>query len=208
VNVGVLASGEGSNLQAILDTVHGREGIAVVAVGSDKPAARALERARRAGVPTGVFARDKYADRTARDLAMADWLSEFGVELVVLAGYMQLLDPVFLARFPGRVINVHPALLPAFPGIGSVEQAIAYGVKVFGVTVHFVDEGIDSGPIIAQRAIEVADATDGAAIRDLLRPIEHELLPEVVRLIAAGAVARDPDHPRRVLVRPLYGAAG
>jgi phosphoribosylglycinamide formyltransferase-1 len=139
---------------------------------------------------------------------MADWMSELGVELVVLAGYMQLLDPVLLARFPGRVINVHPALLPAFPGIGSVEQAIAYGVKVFGVTVHFVDEGIDSGPIIAQRAIELADATDGAAVREVLRPIEHELLPEVIRLIAAGAVARDPDHSRRVLVRPLYGAAG
>jgi phosphoribosylglycinamide formyltransferase 1 len=207
VNVGVLASGEGSNLQAILDTVHGREGIAVVGVGSDKPAARALQRARTAGLPARAFSAEEFSDRQARDLAMAAWLTELGVQLVVLAGYMQLLVPAFLARFPDRVINVHPALLPAFSGIGSVEQAIDYGVKVFGVTVHYVDEGIDSGPIIAQRAIELADATDATAVRDRLRPIEHELLPTVVRLIAAGAVSRDPEHPRRVLVRPLYGAA-
>jgi phosphoribosylglycinamide formyltransferase-1 len=101
---------------------------------------------------------------------------------------MQLLDAAFLARFPGRVINVHPALLPAFPGIGAVEQALAHGVKVFGVTVHFVDEGIDTGPIIAQRALELPGATDAAEVRDALRPLEHDLLCEVVRLIARGAV--------------------
>jgi phosphoribosylglycinamide formyltransferase-1 len=207
VKVAVLASGEGSNLQAILDTVHGRESVVVVAVGSDKPAAPALRRARDAGLATRAFPAEAFADRRARDVAMADWLTELGVELVVLAGYMRLLDPAFLARFPDRVINVHPALLPAFPGIRSIEQAIEYGVKVFGVTVHYVDEGVDSGPIIAQRAIELADATDAATVRERLQPLEHELLPTVVRLIAAGAVARDPEHPRRVLVRPLYGAA-
>jgi len=201
VNVGVLASGEGSNLQAILDRVHGREGIEVVAVGSDKPEARALERARAAGVPARVFPVSEHADRAARDLAMADWLGAAGVELVVLAGYMQLVAPAFLARFPQRVINVHPALLPAFPGIGAVEQALAYGVKVFGVSVHFVDEGVDSGPIIAQRALELPDATDAQAVRDALRPLEHGLLTEVVRLIARGAVHLDPDNPRRVVVQ-------
>jgi phosphoribosylglycinamide formyltransferase-1 len=201
VKVGVLASGEGSNLQAILDRVHGREGIEVVAVGSDKPAARALERARAVGVPARAFPVSEHADRGARDLAMADWLAAAGVELVVLAGYMQLVAPAFLARFPQRVINVHPALLPAFPGIGAVEQALAYGVKVFGVTVHFVDEGVDSGPIIAQRALELPDATDPQVIHDALRPVEHELLTEVVRLIARGAVHIDRDNPRRVVVQ-------
>jgi len=185
VKVGVLASGEGSNLQAIVDRLHGRAGIEVVAVGSDRPQARALERARAAGVPARAF---RQADRRARDAAMADWLKAAGVELVVLAGYMQLLDAAFLARFPQRVINVHPALLPAFPGIGAIEQALAHGVKVFGVTVHFVDEGIDTGPIIAQRALELPDADDPATVREALRPLEHDLLCETILLIARGAV--------------------
>ena len=200
MRVGVLASGAGTNLQAILDHVHGREGVEVVAVGSDKPEAQALERARAAGVGTEVFARDGFPDRRARDGAMAEWLVEQGVGLVVLAGYMQLLDAQFLGRFPQRVINVHPALLPAFPGIGSVEQAIAYGVKVFGVTVHFVDEGVDTGPIILQRAIDLPAATEAKEVRATLRPIEHELLCEAVRLIARDAVRIDPSNPRRVLI--------
>jgi phosphoribosylglycinamide formyltransferase-1 len=200
VRVGVLASGAGTNLQAILDHVHGREGVEVVAVGSDKPEAQALERAQAAGVEKAVFARDAFPDRRARDGAMAEWLVEQGVGLVVLAGYMQLLDANFLGRFPQRVINVHPALLPAFPGIGSVEQAIAYGVKVFGVTVHFVDEGVDTGPIILQRAIDLPAATEPQEVRATLRPIEHELLCEAVRLIARDAVRIDPSNPRRVLI--------
>ena len=202
MKVGVLASGAGTNLQAILDRLHGRGGIEVVAVGSDTPHARALERGHAAGVPVRAFPRGEHPDRRARDLAIAGWLEAAGVELVVLAGYMQLVDPGFLARFPLRVINVHPALLPAFPGIGAVEQAVAYGVKVFGVTVHFVDEGIDSGPIILQQAIELPEATEPAEVREALRPIEHELLCDVVRLIARGAVRVAPDAPRRVLVRP------
>jgi phosphoribosylglycinamide formyltransferase-1 len=201
MNVGVLASGEGSNLQAILDRVHGREGVCVVAVGSDKPDARALERASIAGVPVRAFPIGEHADRRARDLAMADWLAGAGAELVVLAGYMQLVDPGFLARFPQRVINVHPALLPAFPGIGAVEQALAHGVKVFGVTVHFVDEGVDTGPIIAQRALELPDATDPDQVRAALRPLEHDLLTDAVRQIARGNVRFDPQNPRRVVVR-------
>ncbi len=200
MRVGVLASGDGSNLQAILDTVHGRGGVDVVAVGSDKPEARALRRAAAAGVPARVFELAGFPGRAARDAAMAGWLEEREVELVVLAGYMQLLDPAFLARFPHRVINVHPTLLPAFPGIGSVEQAIAYGVKVAGVTVHFVDEGVDTGAIIAQKAIPVPEGADAAALREALRPLEHELLPAVVAAIARGAVTVDPGDPRHVRV--------
>jgi len=199
MKLGVLASGAGTNLQALLETVHGNEA-EVVAVASDKPDAPALERARERDVATAVFAREEYADRPARDAAMADWLVEQGVELVVLAGYMQLLGTSFLGRFPDRVINVHPALLPAFPGLDAIAHAVDYGVKVFGVTVHFVDEGIDTGPVILQAALEIADATDAEAVHDRLRPLEHRLLPEAVRLIARGAVRRDPANQRRLLV--------
>jgi phosphoribosylglycinamide formyltransferase-1 len=199
MNVAVLASGEGTNLQALLDRVHGRENVTIVAVASDKPDARALERARDAGVPTRSFEVDP-GGRAERDRAIADWLGERDAELVVLAGYMQLLDPAFLRRFPNRVINVHPALLPAFPGLHAVEQALAYGVKVFGVTVHFVDEGVDTGPVILQRALELPDAREPSDVLEKLHAIEHELLPEAVRLIAGGVVSFDPANPRRVMV--------
>jgi phosphoribosylglycinamide formyltransferase 1 len=200
VRVGVLASGAGTNLQAILDRVHGREGVEVVAVASDKPNAQALARASAAGIPTAVFALAEHPDRPARDGAMAAFLTTHGVELVVLAGYMALLTPDFLGRFPQRVINVHPALLPAFPGVQAVEQALEYGVKVFGVTVHFVDDGVDTGPVIAQRAIELPDATRTEEVHDALRPLEHDLLCEAIRQIARGAVGFDPERPRRVTV--------
>jgi phosphoribosylglycinamide formyltransferase-1 len=200
MNVAVLASGTGTNLQALLDEVHGRDGIEIVAVGSNRPDAVALERAAAAGVATGVFPADRYSGREQRDVAMADWLQERGAELIVLAGYMQLLSDEFLGRFPNRIINVHPALLPAFPGIHAIEQALRYGVKVFGVTVHFVDGGVDTGPVILQRALELPDADDPAQVRALLQPIEHELLPEAVRLIARGAVSFDPANPHRVIV--------
>jgi phosphoribosylglycinamide formyltransferase-1 len=200
LNVAVLASGTGTNLQALIDRVHGRDGIEIVAVASDKHGAPALERARGARIAQATFATADYPTRQERDSAMADWLQELGAELVALAGYMQLLSDAFLARFPDRVINVHPALLPAFPGLGAVEQALAYGVKVFGVTVHFVDGGVDSGPVILQRAVELPDAVDAAAVLERLHPIEHELLPEAVRLIARGAVRFDPANPRRVVI--------
>ncbi|MEN3284138.1 MAG: phosphoribosylglycinamide formyltransferase 1 [Solirubrobacteraceae bacterium] len=201
MNVGVLASGEGTNLQALLDTVHGRE-VEVVAVASDQPSSRALARGEALGVPTRVFLRSEHGARAARDAAMADWLTERGVELVVLAGYMALLDAGFIARFPDRILNVHPALLPSFPGIRAIEQALDHGVKVFGVTVHLVDEGVDTGPIVLQRAVELPDARTEAEVHERLRPIEHELLPHAVALMAAGRVRRDPEHPRRVLIAP------
>jgi phosphoribosylglycinamide formyltransferase-1 len=197
--IAVLVSGTGTNLQALLDTVHGREAD-VVAVASSASGVQALERAGAAGVPTAVFARRDYPDRVMRDEALADWLERSRARLVVLAGYMELLDESFLERFPGAVINVHPSLLPAFPGIAAIEQAIDYGVKVFGVTVHFVDAGIDSGPVILQRALELPDARDAGEVLAALRPLEHALLPEAVRLIARGALRADPEHPRRTMV--------
>jgi phosphoribosylglycinamide formyltransferase-1 len=204
--VGVLASGEGTNLQALLDSVHGREA-QVVAVASDQPGARALERATAAGVATRVFEGSAYGSRAARDAAIGDWLEERGVELVVLAGYMAILDDAFLERFAGRVVNVHPSLLPAFPGLRAIEQALAYGVKVFGVTVHLVEPGaVDSGPILLQGAVELPDATEPGEVLGALRPLEHRLLPEAVALLAAGAVRREPGHPRRMAVgRPRAG---
>jgi len=186
--VAVLASGTGSNLQALLDRVHGRDGIEIVCVGSNKPDAQALARARDAGVETGVFPTADYADRDTRDVALADWLDEHGVQLVVLAGFMEILSPGLIARFRGRIVNVHPSLLPAFPGVRSIEQALDYGVRVTGVTVHFVDEGVDSGPIIMQEAFALPYHRDIEAVETRVHEIEHELLPRVVRLIAAGAV--------------------
>ncbi len=198
--VGVLVSGEGTNLQALLDGVHGREGVEITGVIASAEGIPALQRAAGAGVEAAVFALEEYPDRAGRDAAVGDWLAARGIDLVVLAGWMQLLTPALLRRFPGRVINVHPALLPAFAGLNAVEQALDYGVKVFGVTVHFVDDGIDTGPIILQRAIDLPDAVDPAAVRGALRPLEHALLPESVRLLARGSVSLDPEHPRRVRV--------
>src|SRR4051794_29148037 len=200
MNVGVLASGSGTNLQALIERADGRDGVRIVAVASDKSQAGALHRARAMQIPTAVFPLPSASDRSFRDRAMAGWLREQGVELVVLAGYMQLLSPEFLAAFPNRVINVHPALLPAFPGLKAVQQALDYGARVFGVTIHFVDSGVDTGPVIAQRALELPDATDADRVHQRLHEIEHELLPEVVWLIAAGAVRIDPANRRRVII--------
>ena len=198
--VAVLLSGEGTNLQAIIDTIHGREGIEVVCVASSRAGAPGLERARRAGIETAVFASADHADRAARDVALAGWLEEHGVDLVVLAGFMELLTPAFIRRFAGRIINVHPSLLPAFPGLRAIEQALEHGVRVTGVTVHFVDEGVDTGPIIAQAALPLPYAAGIEEVEHSVHAVEHELLPRAIRLIASGAVTRDPANPRRVLV--------
>jgi phosphoribosylglycinamide formyltransferase 1 len=201
LRVAVLISGEGSNLQAILDTVHGHEGVEVVGVASNRAQARGLERARAAGIETAVFAAGDHTGREARDQAMGDWIEARGADLVVLAGFMELLGSGFIRRFAGRIVNVHPSLLPAFAGIRAIEQAIDYGVKLMGVTVHFVDEGVDSGPIIAQEAFDVNPYSgDIAAIEERVHEIEHRLLPRVVSLIAAGRVRVDPESPRNVIV--------
>ena len=197
--IAVLVSGTGTNLGALLETVHGAQA-RIVAVASSVAGAPALERAESHGVPSAVFARGDYPDRDARDDALADWLLERGARLVVLAGYMELLGARFLDRFPEAVINVHPSLLPAFPGLGAIEQALAYGVKVFGVTVHFVDAGVDSGSVILQAAVELPHARDPHEVLAALRPLEHALLPQAVRLIVAGALRADPENPRRQLI--------
>ncbi len=198
--IAVLASGTGTNLQAILDGLHGRDGIEVVCVASNKPGARALERAANAGVETGVFPREDHGDRVERDAAMADWLTAREVELIVLAGYMELLSAEFVRRFPNRIVNVHPALLPSFPGLDAVGQALEHGVSVTGVTVHFVDEGVDSGPIILQRSVNVPYTRDRSQLEREIHEVEHQLLPEAIRLIAAGAARVDERNGRIVHV--------
>ena len=200
--IAVLASGGGTNLQAILDKLHGSDGIEVVGVVSDKAEAMALERARKAAIDTGEFPVESYPDRAGRDAAIGDWLEERKVDLVVLAGYMQLLSPQFVDRFRNRVINVHPALLPSFPGLEAVQQALDHGSKVTGVTVHFVDEGVDSGPIIFQRPVPVPPSRDWEELEKEIHAAEHELLPEAIRLIAAGRVSVDDANPRLVRIAP------
>jgi phosphoribosylglycinamide formyltransferase-1 len=207
LRVAVLISGEGSNLQALLDTVHRRHGIEIVAVASSSPDAPGVVRAERAGVETAVFRLADSADRGARDRALGDWLEAHDVELVVLAGFMELLGPAFIRRFAGRVINVHPALLPAFPGVGAIEQALEHGVKVLGVTVHFVDEGIDTGPIILQESFELPYHPELAEIEKRVHRVEHRLLPRAVRLIAEGRVRMDAHNPRLVLIDPPNNGA-
>jgi phosphoribosylglycinamide formyltransferase-1 len=202
--IAVLVSGAGTNLQALLDTVHAREA-RIVAVASNVADAPALERARSREVPTAVFDASAHDSREERDRMLADWLLGRGARLVVLAGYMELLGDVFLSRFPRAVINVHPSLLPAFPGLRAVEQALAYGVKVFGVTVHFVDSGIDTGPVILQRAVELPDARSAEEVLDVLHPVEHELLAAAVRLFAEGALETDAENPRRIAVSSQAG---
>jgi phosphoribosylglycinamide formyltransferase 1 len=198
--IAVLASGRGTNLQAILDRLHGRDGIEVACVASNKPDARALERAAQAGIETQVFERSRHPDRASRDVALADWLADRAIDLIVLAGYMELLSGEFVGRFRNRIVNVHPALLPSFPGLDAVGQALAHGARVTGVTVHLVDEGVDSGPIVLQQAIEVPYTRDRAQLEEEIHRVEHELLPEAIRLIAAGAVRIDPENPRVVHV--------
>jgi phosphoribosylglycinamide formyltransferase-1 len=196
----VLASGTGSNLQAILDRLHGRYGIRVVGVGSDKVGAKALERAREAGIETASFPREGYADREARDATMGDWIEAHRADLVVLAGYMQLLSPPFVDRFRNRIVNIHPALLPAFPGLDAIGQALEAGVETTGVTVHFVDEGVDTGPVILQREVAVPADRDRAALEAAIHATEHELYSEAIRTIAAGRIRIDASDPRTVAV--------
>jgi phosphoribosylglycinamide formyltransferase 1 len=197
--IAVLISGEGSNLQALIDDLRDSD-IEIAGVASSREEARGLERAEAAGIETAVFSLADEPDRAKRDEALAAWLKQRDVELVVLAGFMELLTPGFIRRFAGRIVNVHPALLPAFPGLGSIEQALEHGVKVAGVTVHFVDEGVDSGPIVLQEAFELPYHRDISAIRQHFHDVEHRLLPRAVRLIAAGRVSLDPDNPRLVRV--------
>jgi phosphoribosylglycinamide formyltransferase 1 len=196
----VLASGSGTNLQAILDRLHGREGIEVAGVASDKPEARALERAAAAGVETACFPAADYEDRETRDAALGDWVQERGADLIVLAGYMQLLGAPFVARFRHRIVNVHPALLPDFPGLDAIGQALAAGAERTGVTVHFVDEGVDTGPVIVQGEVALPESRDRAELERAIHALEHELYPQAIRMIAQGRVRIDDSDPRVVSI--------
>ena len=178
--IGVLVSGEGSNLQALLDA-----GLPVAAVASNVAGVRALERAEAAGIATRVFELHEYADREARDSDMADWLVAQDVDLVVCAGYMHLLRQTFLDRFPQRVVNVHPAPLPDFPGAHPLEDVLAAGAPAAAATVHFVDGGIDTGPVIASESVPVVEGDTVKSLRERVHAVEHRLLPEVVRELCA-----------------------
>jgi len=196
----VLASGTGSNLQAILDRLHGREGIEVAGVGSDKEGATALERAASAGVPSRAFALGEFPDREARDLAMADWIESREADLVVLAGFMALLTPPFISRFRNRIVNVHPSLLPLFPGLDAIGQALEAGAPETGVTIHFVDEGTDTGPVIIQKAIPIRPGVERDELEREIHAVEHQLYPEAIGMVARGEV-RIADHdPGQVII--------
>ncbi len=175
--IGVLASGNGTNLQALIDA-----GLPIAAVAANRTDAFALVRAREAGIPTATFGLDCFPTREERDLAMATWLEELGVDLVVLAGYLHLLTKPFLNRFPERIVNVHPSLLPAFPGLRAIEQALDAGVDTTGVTVHVVDEGLDSGPILVQEPVAVEPRE---TLEERIHAVEHRLLPHVVGELCA-----------------------
>jgi phosphoribosylglycinamide formyltransferase-1 len=195
----VLISGSGSNLQALIDSVHAPgDDIEIVAVVSSRADAPGVERARRAGIATLVVPRDPTADRTARDRELAEIVGESAPDLIVLAGWMSILTGAFLDRFPDRVINLHPSMLPAFPGMHAIEDALEWGVRFTGVTVHFAEEEVDGGPPILQEPVPVyvGDTPDSLAAR--IHATEHRLLPDAVRLFAAGRVWRDPQSPRKV----------
>jgi phosphoribosylglycinamide formyltransferase 1 len=175
--IGVLVSGEGTNLQALIDA-----GLPIVAVASNKAGVTALQRADAAGIPARVFDESGYAERNARDREMADWLQLRGVEFVVLAGYMHLLTPAFLDRFPDRIVNVHPSLLPAFPGAHAIDDALSAGVETTGVTIHYVDDGLDTGAVIRQEPVDVEPRD---TLLERIHAVEHRLLPEVVQELCA-----------------------
>lgn len=187
MRAGVLVSGTGTNLQALLDAEARGELLATVAaVVSNKPDVQALDRARAAGVPAVVIPHKGYPSREDFDRALVAKLREHGVELVVLAGFMRVLTTAFLDAFPGRVINVHPSLLPAFPGVEAQAQALAYGVRVTGCTVHFVDAGVDTGPILAQAPVPVLDDDTVEALKARVLREEHRLLVGAVNAVASG----------------------
>jgi phosphoribosylglycinamide formyltransferase 1 len=201
LSLGVLVSGNGTNLQAILDAVQaGTLAASIRCVISNRTGAMALERAARAGVPALTIPHQNFDSREAFDRAVVAALREHGAEWLVLAGFMRVVTPELLRAFPGRIVNIHPSLLPSFPGKDAIGQALRHGVKVTGCTVHFVDEGVDSGPIIAQRAVEVKDGDDESSLAERMHATEHQLLVGVLGEIASGRVG-----PSNTALRPRTG---
>lgn len=191
IDIAVLVSGSGSNLQALVDAANQDPsfGARIVLVVSDRPGVKALERAAAAGIPTRVVDWSDYGDRNAFTRTVCETVEAAGAEAIVLAGFMRILSPAAIERFPLRIVNVHPALLPAFPGAHAVRQALEYGVKVSGVTVHFVDEHVDHGPIIAQRAVPVYADDDEETLHARIQAVEHELYPQAVSAFARGKLS-------------------
>lgn len=188
MRVGVLASGRGSNFVALVEAQRRGElaPAEVVLLLCNKPGAAVLQRAAEFGIESEVIPHRDYPTREAFDQALVDMLSRHDIELIVLAGFMRILTPVFLSAFPGRVINLHPALLPAFPGTDGIGDALRYGVKVTGVTVHFVDPGVDTGPILLQEALVIGEGESREHLEERIHALEHRLLPRAVSLVAAG----------------------
>ncbi|MBI4665977.1 MAG: phosphoribosylglycinamide formyltransferase [Nitrospinae bacterium] len=190
IRIAALASGRGSNFQSIIDACErGDINGQVVLLATDNPAAKAIERARLHSIPHMVVERKGYPSRAAFDTALADAVERAGADIVTLAGYMRILSKTFLSRFPGRVINIHPALLPSFPGLDAQKQALDYGVKITGCTVHFVDDGVDTGPIILQTAVEVVPEDTVETLSARILKQEHTLYPRAIQMIATGQVA-------------------
>lgn len=198
----VLVSGSGSNLQSLIDEVHARGGIEIVLVVGSREGIPALERAVRAEIPTAVVGMEG-RPRADRDVELAAVVAGARPDLVVLAGWMSILTGAFLDRFPDRVINLHPSLLPSFPGLHAIRQALEWGVRWTGVTVHYAEEVVDGGPAILQEPVPVMYGDDEEALTMRIREVEHRLVPEAVRLFAAGRVRRDPTARRKVQILPV-----
>jgi phosphoribosylglycinamide formyltransferase-1 len=210
LDLGVLVSGTGTNLQALIDAIAQKTLDANIrVVVSNRPDAYALERAKGAGIPTRVISHRDFPDRATFDAALVSALRERGATTVVLAGFMRVLTETFLSAFPSRVINIHPALLPAFPGVDAQRQALGYGVKIAGCTVHFVDAGTDTGPIIAQAAVPVRDDDDESSLRDRILVLEHRMLVDVLRWVSEDRVTLVPGKEggrARVITRGVTAA--
>lgn len=203
----VLVSGAGTTLQSLIDTVHRPGGpIDIVLVVSSKDEVQGLERARAAGIPTAVVRLADHADRVARDAALAQVVADARPDLVVLAGWMSILTGTFLDRFPDRVINLHPSMLPAFPGMHAIDDALAWGVRWTGVTVHYAEELVDGGPPIVQEPVPVLYGDTADTLRERIREVEHRLVPLAVRLMAERRVRRDPVERRRVVISEEEGS--
>lgn len=204
----VMVSGAGTNLQALIDEIHLPDAVPgrCVLVVASKAGAPALDRAAAAGIPSHVVSLDDHGgDREARDVTLADAIAASGAELVVMAGWMSIVTGVFLGRFPDRVINLHPSLLPSFAGMHAIEEALAWGVRVTGVTVHFAEEQVDGGPPILQEAVPVLYGDTAEVLRERIRTVEHRLLSEAVSLFAHGRVRRDPTRRRQVEILSKEG---
>ena len=200
MKIAVLISGSGTNLQTLIEQLHQDEtsGIEIAVVISDRRKAYALTRAKRASIPIHVVKAQDFKNRVDFDVEISNLIEHYAAELVVLAGFMKLFQPAFVRKYKNRIINVHPTLLPAFPGAHPVADTLAYGVKIAGVTVHFVNEGVDSGPIIAQTAVPVLDTDDQESLHNRIQVEEHKLYPEVIKWYAQG---RLKVKGRRVIVQ-------